>query len=482
MGEQPCGCSHEGSSENLCERTNEQSHGEPRQGRAEVSGAGGGAGASRVREIGACIEPHIVGLRRRFHEHPELSGQEAQTADAVCAELDALGVPWRRVAENGVIATIAGTAAGAYDAAGAPRHRVALRADMDALPVTEQTGAAYASQTPGVMHACGHDGTWPCCWERPASCAGCAHALRGEVRLIFQPSEEVSIGSRLMIDAGALDGVDAIYGAHIWSDLDAGLFSCEPGQRMAHTDWFRIDIEGVSAHGSMPHKGVDAIVVGAEMVTALQVLVSRDVSPFEPVVVTVGEFHGGEARNIMAGSAYLTGTVRTWSERLRAEVPDRSGAHRRQDRPRLRRARRVHVRAGQRRPRQRSRLRRMRARRAVVEVLGEQAVGSYDRHAFRRGLQRVPAFRARRVRVRGLPQPSGRHRAPPAQRPLRRRRKRAGQGRHGGRPVRCRLPHATMTVGSGRSCGSVGTRARRCSANATPATAASGRREASRRS
>ncbi len=376
MGEQPCGCSHEGSSENLCERTNEQSHGEPRQGRAEVSGAGGGAGASRVREIGACIEPHIVGLRRRFHEHPELSGQEAQTADAVCAELDALGVPWRRVAENGVIATIAGTAAGAYDAAGAPRHRVALRADMDALPVTEQTGAAYASQTPGVMHACGHDGHMAMLLGAARILCGMRDALQGEVRLIFQPSEEVSIGSRLMIDAGALDGVDAIYGAHIWSDLDAGLFSCEPGQRMAHTDWFRIDIEGVSAHGSMPHKGVDAIVVGAEMVTALQVLVSRDVSPFEPVVVTVGEFHGGEARNIMAGSAYLTGTVRTWSERLRAEVPDRL------ERivGKTARAFGAHVKftfepgnAGLANDPACAE----RARRAVVEVLGEQAVGSY---------------------------------------------------------------------------------------------------------
>lgn len=126
-----------------------------------------------------------------------------------------------------------------------------------------------------------------------------------------------------MIDAGALDGVDAIYGAHIWSEVDAGTVSCAPGQRMANTDWFHIDIEGVSAHGSMPHKGVDAVVVGAEMVNGLQVLVSRDVSPFDPVVVTVGEFHGGEARNIMAGHADLSGTVRTWTEKLRREVPDR---------------------------------------------------------------------------------------------------------------------------------------------------------------
>ena len=346
------------------------------EGRDEASCSAAQTGG-RIREIGARIEPHIVGMRRRFHQHPELSGHEAWTADAVCAELDSLGVPWRRVAGNGVIATIVGTAPDACDSQGTPRRRVALRADMDALPVTEKTDAPYASHVPGVMHACGHDGHMAMLLGAARILCELRATLRGEVRLIFQPSEEVSIGSQLMIDAGALGGGDAFDGAHIWSDLDAGLFSCEPGQRMAHTDWFRIDIEGVSAHGSMPHKGVDAIVVGAEMVTALQVLVSRDVSPFEPVVVTVGEFHGGEARNIMAGSAYLTGTVRTWSERLRAEVPDRLerivgktarafGAHAAftfepgnaglANDPACAEC----------------------ARQAVVEVLGEEAVGSYE--------------------------------------------------------------------------------------------------------
>ena len=133
----------------------------------------------------------------------------------------------------------------------------------------------------------------------------------------------------MMIRAGALDGVDGIFGMHIWSEIDAGKISAAPGQRMAHTDWFRVDIDGVSAHGSMPHKGVDAVVVAAELVVALQVLVSRDISPFEPLVVTVGEVHGGNARNIMAGSAYLTGTVRTWSDEdpqghaRTPETPDR---------------------------------------------------------------------------------------------------------------------------------------------------------------
>ena len=283
----------------------------------------GRASASRVRALGEAAAPAIVEARRAFHRHPELSGHELHTCEMLCEQLDDLGIPYRRVANNGILATIAGTAPGAYDEAGRPRRRVALRTDIDALPVTEKTGEPFASEREGVMHACGHDAHMAMMLGAVRILSSMTDALAGEVRVIFQPAEEISIGALSMIEAGALEGVDAIYGAHIWSEVDAGEVSCAPGQRMANTDWFRVDIEGVSAHGSMPHKGVDAVVVGAELVMSLQVLVSRDVSPFEPVVVTVGEFHGGEARNIMAGRAWLTGTVRTWSSELRAEVPER---------------------------------------------------------------------------------------------------------------------------------------------------------------
>lgn len=333
--------------------------------------------AAQVRQLGAQAEPFVVECRRRFHRFPELSGREVETSAAICAELDKLGVAYRRVAGTGIVATLAGTAADAYDDQGKPAARVALRADIDALPVAERTDAPYASCNEGVMHACGHDCHIAMMLGTVRILLDMREQLHGEVRVLFQPSEEVSVGSTMMMEAGALDGVDAIYGAHIWSELDAGLFSCEAGQRMANTDWFRIEIEGVSAHGSMPHKGIDAIVVGAEMVTALQILVSRDVSPFEPVVVTVGEFHGGEARNIMAGSAYLTGTVRTWSGRLRAEVPDRL------ERivGKIARAFGANAsftfepgNAGLANDERCAEL----ARQAVVEVLGEQAVGSYE--------------------------------------------------------------------------------------------------------
>ncbi len=269
------------------------------------------------------VEPYVVEKRRYFHAHPELSGSEVETAKRLCAELDALGVEYRLVADTGIIATVRGAASGAYDAQGNPRRRIALRADIDALPVQEQTGAPFASQNDGVMHACGHDchmammlgAIWLLLAIRPR--------LRGEVRIIFQPAEEISIGSRKMIEAGALEGVDTIFASHIWSEVDAGTVSVEPGPRMANCDWFRVDISGSSAHGAMPHKGIDAVVVGAAIVEALQVVVSRDVSPFDPAVVTVGQFHAGTARNVMAGSAYLTGTVRSFAPEVRAYLQER---------------------------------------------------------------------------------------------------------------------------------------------------------------
>ena len=294
--------------------------------------------AERIRALGAEYEQQIIAWRRHFHAHPELSGKEFATSDFICAQLDSMGVPYRRVQGarpqptsdgrteffgTGIIATIAGEAPGAYDADGVPARRIALRTDIDALPIRERTGFDFISQNEGVMHACGHDCHMAMMLGAIRMLMQLRAQLRGEVRVLFQPAEEISSGALDMIAAGALDGVDAIYGAHIWSEVGTGVFSCEAGPRMGNTDWFRIDIDGASAHGSMPHKGVDAIVIAAEIVDALQLVVSRGMSPFEPAVVTVGEIHGGTARNIMAGSAYLTGTVRTWHQDVRDRMADR---------------------------------------------------------------------------------------------------------------------------------------------------------------
>lgn len=319
----------------------------------------------RVQELAARIEPYLIEKRRFFHAHPELSGEEVNTTAAIAQELDAMGIEYALPndfipgpapaqytesenlaslkeagkafvrqdvetqggstisSQSGLIVTIRGEAPDAYDEQGRPRHRIVLRSDIDALPILEQTGASYASKNEGVMHACGHDCHIAIMLGAIRLLNELREQLRGEVRIIFQPAEEISIGSRRMIAAGALDGVETIYGAHIWSEVEAGTVSIESGPRMANTDWFRVDISGSSAHGAMPHKGVDAIVVGAAIIEALQVVVSRDVSPFDPVVLTIGEFHGGVARNVMAGTSYLTGTVRSFDPKVREFLRER---------------------------------------------------------------------------------------------------------------------------------------------------------------
>lgn len=319
----------------------------------------------RVQELAARIEPYLIEKRRFFHAHPELSGEEVNTTAAIAQELDAMGIEYALPndfipgpapahytesenlaslkeagkafvrqdvetqggstisSQSGLIVTIRGAAPDAYDEQGRPRHRIVLRSDIDALPILEQTGASYASKNEGVMHACGHDCHIAMMLGAIRLLNELRGQLRGEVRIIFQPAEEISIGSRRMIAAGALDGVETIYGAHIWSEVEAGTVSIESGPRMANTDWFRVDISGSSAHGAMPHKGVDAIVVGAAIIEALQVVVSRDVSPFDPVVLTIGEFHGGVARNVMAGTSYLTGTVRSFDPKVREFLRER---------------------------------------------------------------------------------------------------------------------------------------------------------------
>lgn len=319
----------------------------------------------RVQELAARIEPYLIEKRRFFHAYPELSGEEVNTTAAIAQELDAMGIDYALPndfipgpapaqytesenlaslkeagkafvrqdveaqggstisSQSGLIVTIRGEAPDAYDEQGRPRHRIVLRSDIDALPILEQTGASYASKNEGVMHACGHDCHIAMMLGAIRLLNELREQLRGEVRIIFQPAEEISIGSRRMIAAGALDGVETIYGAHIWSEVEAGTVSIESGPRMANTDWFRVDISGSSAHGAMPHKGVDAIVVGAAIIEALQVVVSRDVSPFDPVVLTIGEFHGGVARNVMAGTSYLTGTVRSFDPKVREFLRER---------------------------------------------------------------------------------------------------------------------------------------------------------------
>ena len=275
-----------------------------------------------IQDIAAEFEPYIIKQRRHFHKHPELSLQEVRTTSDIAGQLDAMNIPYEQPLETGLVATLRGTAPDAYREDGTPRRRLLMRADIDALPVTERTDDEFASVNEGCMHACGHD-----C--HIAMMLGALQVLRhmtddihGEIRVVFQPSEENGSGGRMMCEAGVCEGVDGAFAMHIWSEVDAGTISCEPGPRMANTDWFRIDIHGTSCHGAMPQRGADAVMAAAEIVNALQTIVSREISPYEPAVVTVGEIHGGTARNVIAGSAYLTGTVRTYSDTAHEMMPE----------------------------------------------------------------------------------------------------------------------------------------------------------------
>ncbi len=255
----------------------------------------------------------MVALRRDLHQHPELSGEEARTAERIARRLTELGIPHRTaVAGHGIVADLPGPP-------GVPA--VALRADMDALPILEETGLPFASVRAGVMHACGHDG-------HTSIMAGAAELLAREaalpapVRLLFQPSEEKGTGAPAMIAAGALEGVGAIFGGHLDRLYDPGTIVVTEGPVNAATDEFTIVLTGPGGHGARPHESVDPIVAASLVVAGLQTIVARDVDPTAAAVVSVGRFHAGTAPNVLASRAVLDGTLRAQTPPVRAQLQD----------------------------------------------------------------------------------------------------------------------------------------------------------------
>ncbi|SDF14898.1 M20 metallopeptidase family protein [Sporolituus thermophilus] len=255
---------------------------------------------------------YIVGLRRHFRAHPEIGGQEFATQQKVMAELAAMGLEPRPAAGTGVIAEIKGVR---------PGKTVAVRADMDALPIQDEVDRPYRSQTAGVCHACGHDG-------HTAMLLGVAKvftALRGElagnIRLLFQPSEERFPGGALaMIKDGAMAGVDAVIGAHLWQPLDIGTLGITYGPMMASPDEFTITIKGKGGHGSMPYDAIDPIAIGAQIVLALKSIIGNEISHNERAVLSIGVFKSGEVFNIIPDTAMLKGTVRSFSPAVRGKI------------------------------------------------------------------------------------------------------------------------------------------------------------------
>lgn len=261
--------------------------------------------------VPAGVYESMVTIRRELHRHPELSQEERNTAERIAAELERLGIPHRTdVGGHGIVADLPGEN---------NDYIVALRSDMDALPIQEETGLEFASINEGVMHACGHDG-------HTSMLLGSAQLLLREpslpapVRLIWQPAEETAVGAQAMIREGVMENVGLIFGGHLDRHYPAGELIVTEGAVNASTDCFEIHIRGQQGHGARPHETIDAVVVGSLFVTALQTLVSREINPAHPSVVTVGTFEAGTAPNVIAGTATLTGTIRSQDAAVREHL------------------------------------------------------------------------------------------------------------------------------------------------------------------
>lgn len=270
----------------------------------------------KITDAVRALEPKLVATRREIHKHPEPGFREVRTAALVAGELNRLGLDVRTgIAKTGVLGVLRG---------GKPGKTILVRADMDALPLTEEAGRAYGSASPGWMHACGHD-------AHVAMALGAAEALtqrksdlKGNIVFAFQPAEEGPGGALPMIEQGALDDpkVEACVGLHVWNDLPAGQVGVRAGPLMASVDEVQIELTGRGGHGAAPHQTRDLIVIAAHLVTALQTVKSRRVDPQDPVVVTIAAINGGTAFNIIPDRVTLKGTIRSFDARVRDRVEE----------------------------------------------------------------------------------------------------------------------------------------------------------------
>ena len=268
-----------------------------------------------IRALAEKYEGYIIEQRRWFHAHPELSWEEFGTTDHIQEELEKMGLEVHRFEGR------PGCTAMIYGGKAVPGAKtVALRADIDALPVEEKTGLPFASENPGVMHACGHDNHMAMLLGAAKILCEVKDELEGNVKLLFQAAEETCFGAEYYVQQGVLDGVDAIYGQHIWAGLEAPYLNVQPGVRMASCDNFTITVEGSSTHGSTPHLGTDAIVAAASIIMNIQTIVSRNNDPLNALVVSIGEIHGGQRFNILANKVGMEGTCRTHSREMRGKI------------------------------------------------------------------------------------------------------------------------------------------------------------------
>lgn len=264
--------------------------------------------------------PKICELRRQIHENPELSYEEVETSALMAKTLRSLGIEVQETVAG--LHAVIGTLYGAK-----PGPTIALRTDMDALSIPEETDLPFKSKNPGKMHACGHDGHMSILLGTAMVLSALKDEIAGNVVFVCQPAEEKSPtgGAKAIVASGVLDGIDAIYGLHVWPTLPTGQIGVRAGAMMAASDHVQITIHGKSSHAAMPHKGVDAIVAAGQFITAVQDIISRQINPLYPTVLTIGKINGGTRYNIVADTVVLEGTCRTYDKEAQDTVETNLG-------------------------------------------------------------------------------------------------------------------------------------------------------------
>lgn len=269
---------------------------------------------SRIKDIAATLAPRLIEIRRHLHSHPELSGQEYQTAAYVSGVLSSCGLQVQElVGKTGVVAELHGS--------NQDTHLLAIRTDMDALPIQELTGLDFASHQPGIMHACGHDVHTTVGLGTAMVLAQLGETLPGTIRFLFQPAEETAQGASWMIRDGVMDQVSAVFGVHVFPTIPGGSVGIRYGALTSAADDLEIIITGESGHGARPHEAVDAIWIASQVVTTLQQAISRTQNPLRPVVLTIGQIQGGRAPNVIADQVRMLGTVRSLHPETSVALP-----------------------------------------------------------------------------------------------------------------------------------------------------------------
>ncbi|MGL5794991.1 MAG: amidohydrolase, partial [Waterburya sp.] len=259
---------------------------------------------SEIKNIAQNFAPRLIEIRRHIHAHPELSGEEYQTSAYIAGVLSSYGLNVKEaVGKTGVVGELIGS--------GSDRRTLAIRTDMDALPIQEYAQLDFASRNPGVMHACGHDVHSTLGLGTAMVLSQLSESLPGKVKFLFQPAEEIAQGAKWMVKDGVMEGVDAIYGVHVFPSVPARCIGIRYGALTSAADELEIIIQGESGHGARPHQAIDAIWIAAQVITTLQQSISRTQNPLHPIVLSIGKIEGGRAHNIIADRVRMLGTVRS---------------------------------------------------------------------------------------------------------------------------------------------------------------------------